>query len=327
VLAAAGTLVSAHAKAATARAVLVSARVNGGTGTRGAPETLADVGEREFAAPRYAPDGRRIVFQVGPGFPTALWVYHLSARTFTRIAPATAEGSTLSAAWTPDGRRLLFTSTPGVGRDTWGIWTQPADGGAPPQLLFTERGTPEGTAVAPDGRTLLYAIVSDTGGARRDLRAVDLPDGAPRPWLATPFDEFAPAFSPDGRWVAYVSDETGRREVYVRPFAGASGRVQVSAEGGTEPCWSPDGRRLFYRSGRRMVAAHVGPAGATPGLAVTARAVVFDGDYLAGGRVRDYDVAPDGRHVVMLQPTPGAAEVVVAVDWLGEVRDRLRGER
>lgn len=318
VLAAAGTLVLAREEAVTMRAVLVDAR--------GAPELLVEGGARELASPRYAPDGRRLALQVGPSFPGALWVYDLSAHTFSRIAPAATEGAVASPAWTHDGR-LLFTSTPGVGRDSWGIWMEPADGGTQAQPLITERGVPEGTAVSPDGRTVLYGMVSDTAGLRRDLRAVDLPNGTPRPWLATPFDEFSPAFSPDGRWVAYVSDETGRREVYVRPFTGASGRVQISADGGTEPCWSPDGRLIFYRRGPRMLAAHVTYAPTTPGLTVTEREVLFEGDFVAGTRVRNYDVAPDGRHFVMLRAAPRAGpDVVVAVDWLGEVRDRLSGK-
>lgn len=323
VLAEAGTLVSTHADVATARPVLVDARANDGRGAREPPVPLLEAGERTFASPRYAPDGRRIAFQVGQSFPGALWVYDLSAHTFSRIAPATTEGAVTSPAWTPDGR-LLYSSTPGIARDTWGIWMLPADGGARAQQLFTEHGIPEGTVVSPNGRTVLYGIVNDTAGLRRDLRVVDLPGGAPRAWLATPFDEFSPAFSHDGRWVAYVSDETGRREVYVRPFADTPGRVQVSADGGTEPCWSPDGRRIFYRAGRRLLAARVTYSATQPGLVVVAREVLVDGDFLAGTRVRDYDVAPDGRHIVMLQTAPSVSpEVVVAVDWLGEVHERM----
>lgn len=142
---------------------------------------------------------------------------------------------------------------------------------------------------------------------------------APRPFVSTAsYREFMPSVSLDGRWLAHVSDETGASEVYVRAFPGPGARYLVSAGGGSEPRWAPDGRRLFYRSGRAMIAARVSTV---PRFAVTGRDVLFEGDYVTGASHQNYDVTHDGREFLMMQREAGE-EVIMALNWFTELRAR-----
>ena len=136
-------------------------------------------------------------------------------------------------------------------------------------------------------------------------------DRAPSPFLATPFYEQTPMFSPDGRFLAYSSTESGRTEVYVQPYPGPGGVFPISTEGGQEPVWSADGRELFYRNGNRMMAVAVSTE---PDFTAGKPRILFEGPYetVTGG---NYDVSPDGRRFVMIQSeeesTPKQIHVVL----------------
>jgi serine/threonine-protein kinase len=172
----------------------------------------------------------------------------------------------------------------------------------------TDRAIEEGV-VSPDGRTLLYVM-------RGDLYAVPLDrDSAPATFLFSPAKNRMPRFSPDGRWVAFQSPISGRDEVYVTPWPGPGPRHQVSAGGGTEPVWSRDGRRLFYREGRKMMAATLDLTG---GARVTARTALFEGDFLSDPDRQQYDVAPDGRFV-LLRMTGEPTRISVVLNWQREL--------
>ena len=129
--------------------------------------------------------------------------------------------------------------------------------------------------------------------------AAERPEG--EPFLRTQFNEGAPAFSPNGHWLAYMSDESGRYEVYVQPYPGPGGKYQVSTEGGTEPVWNRNGKELFYRSGNRMMAADVTTQ---PSFSLGQSKMLFQGEYLRSpGTVVDYDVSGDGQRFLMIKPT------------------------
>ena len=137
--------------------------------------------------------------------------------------------------------------------------------------------------------------------------------GKPRPWLQTRSNEREARFSPDGRWVAYVSDQTGRFEVWVRAYNQAGGPIGISSDGGHEPAWSRDGRTIFYLAGTKMMAAKFDGSG-TPASAAPPR-VVFEGGFLPYNamRRRPYDVLPDGRIVVLQRVRPVVPESIVVV--------------
>lgn len=149
-------------------------------------------------------------------------------------------------------------------------------------------------------------------------------DGALQPILVEKYDAFMPALSPDDRWLAYASNESGRYEVYVRRYQKSGSAVQVSQDGGTEPTWSSDGRRIYFRDGRRMLVAQLNT---TPAVTITNRRALFtdtfDGDMPMPHR--NYDIAADGRHFVMLAATPDKQpQTIVVLNWLTELRTRLR---
>ena len=164
---------------------------------------------------------------------------------------------------------------------------------------------------------------SDTPDSNRDITLLPLTgERKPVPLLTSMDDTKHPRVSPDAKWLAYVSNESGREEVYVRALAGGGGRVPVSAGGGAEPLWSPDGRRIYYRSGAALVAATVVTS---PALAVTGREKLFEGPYTTDPFHPNYDVAPDGRSFVMLRPVEGNRQLVMVLNWIEELRRRTVG--
>jgi Tol biopolymer transport system component len=176
--------------------------------------------------------------------------------------------------------------------------------------------------LSPDGKTLLYRTLARKEDTGRDIwyRAMT-GDTTSKPFEVTPFDEAAPRFSADGKWVAYVSNESGTPEVFVRPFPGPGGRVQVSSGGGSDPVWAPDGKRIFYTDGSSFIVANLTTG---PALAVSSRQTLFSGDLASGGVHANYDVAKDGHHFLMVNSEAAPADLTVIVNWLADVKRRLR---
>lgn len=146
-------------------------------------------------------------------------------------------------------------------------------------------------------------------------------DGTSEPLLATPFNELGASISPDGRWVAYVSDESGRPEVYVRAYPGPGGRWLISTDGGNHPVWGPDGKEIFYRAfpGGGMVSV---PVEARTEFSPGRPSKLFDGRFEVGDRTfRSYDISPDGKRFLMVQGEEESAstEVVVVLNWFQEL--------
>jgi eukaryotic-like serine/threonine-protein kinase len=173
----------------------------------------------------------------------------------------------------------------------------------------------------PGGKGLIYTG-EKSPQSKGEIWRVSLDSGAtPVQILATAFDNGSPSLSPDGRWLAYTTNESGRDEVYVRSYPGAGGRWQVSLAGGTEPLWSPTGGEIFYRERDAMMAAAVRTQ---PGFEVTGRTKLFTGQYESGGfRDQDYSVTPDGRTFLMLQRVVGSRQaILVTLNWFDQFRAR-----
>jgi hypothetical protein len=128
--------------------------------------------------------------------------------------------------------------------------------------------------------------------------------------------------SPDGSWLAYTSNESGRPQVYVREFPGSGGKWQVSTDGGTEPMWAPNGRELFYRLGNKMVAVGIDTE---PAFTVGTRKVLFDEEYVPWRWHTNYDIHPDGKSFVMIKGGEGSTELVVVLNWAEELKRRVPG--
>ena len=159
----------------------------------------------------------------------------------------------------------------------------------------------------------------------RDILAYKRSSRTTEPFLATASNEGIPQFSPNGNWVAYVSDESGRQEIYVRPYPGPGGKWLVSTDGGTEPVWNPNGRELFYRSGTRMMAVDITTE---RGFAQGKPAELFRGDYVPiAAAATNYDVSRDGQRFLMVQRSAREhvtlMQIVVVLNWQEELKQRV----
>ena len=263
-----------------------------------------------YRIPRISADQSRVVFddccpQMHP--PTGdIWIYDLAARNTTRLTfDPIGEFHPL---WTPDDERVAFYS---YGRSL--DWKASTGSGDVSRLTEASNAVPQG--FSPDGRVLTYADLDDIFMVRLDG------DGTPEPLVATPARENGGYISPDGRWLAYTSDESGRSEIYVRPFPEVDeGRWQVSTNGGTEASWALDGRELFYRDGDKMMRVEVA---ATSAFAYKPPQVLFEGLYDTHAN-RNYDVARDGRFLMVKDVTPSdqasaRKHLVLVQNWLGEL--------
>jgi len=269
---------------------------------------------RRFHSPRFSPDGSRLLTDFLQQSSRDVWTLDLRQRTLSRL---TFENDGHDPAWSRDGRWVYYVHDAG-------IWRRRTDGGGAADSVYTGNDT-QALELTRDG-----AILGASGSGPFDL--VSLSATTPRtvtPLVATPFDEEAGTVSPDGRWLAYASDETGRPEIYVRPFAGggSGGKVLVSEGGGSEPRWSPDGRTLYYRGVKDgmqyLVAARVA-AGAD--FSVTARSPLFDvTDFDTAEPHANWDVAPDGRRFAMVD-VGAMTSMVFVLNWPLEVA-RGQGRR
>jgi eukaryotic-like serine/threonine-protein kinase len=269
-----------------------------------------------YADPRFSADGHRIAFEVAfLGGSSDIYVFDRTAGTTSRL---TFGGKNRYPVWSGDGTWIYFGTeheAPALSDD----YRIRSDGGRNAELVIGRPGYQWIDAITPDGGLLVRASSAESQGFDLLLRSPS--DTALRPFLATPRNEFAARLSPDGRWVAYTSDETGTNEVYVTTFPQASGRWQVSQGGGNEPVWAPDGRGLYYWAGDSLMEARL-DAGAA--FRIAGRTQVLRGQFHHFPRFAQYDVEPDDRGFVMVQQVSGPARsIVVAVNWLTELRERM----
>jgi dipeptidyl aminopeptidase/acylaminoacyl peptidase len=271
--------------------------------------------QRAYWGPRLAPDGQRLAFYAYEGAGGRAWIADLRSGTST---PITETGSVYFPVWSPDGTRVVYSENGDL------FWRQ-ADGSGAPTRLTTSSIPLSPSSWSPDGKAL--AVVAQTTSGR-DLWVLPIGEGeaVPRPWLSTRFNEAHPDWSPDGRWIAYDSDESGRSEVYVQPYPGPGARYAVSRDGGSTPVWARDGRELFYLE--------PGPDGqvtmmtvsltTTPGFSTGTPTRLFEGRFSASGPSRSYDVAADSQRFIMVQPREQpslpVAQIVVVQNWFEELQ-------
>jgi Tol biopolymer transport system component len=173
----------------------------------------------------------------------------------------------------------------------------------------------------PDGQVLTFMEINPKTGY--DVFTMSLKDRKAQPFVQTTALETAPRFSPDGHFIAYNSDESGRAEIYVRPYPGPGGKWQISTEGGTEPIWNPRGRELFYRNGNKLMAVEINTEST---FSAGKPRVLFEGPYVPTPRsFPDYDVSPDGQRFLMLRATDQAPpnQINVVLNWFEELKQKV----
>jgi serine/threonine-protein kinase len=275
---------------------------------RSGAETPLPLGARAFSRPRLSPDGQRLAFADGESNRRDIWTYDLATEKLTRV---TRQGVNQGPLWSRDGRHLTYTSSREGGSQ---LITQRPDGSGTPASLLTSSHVLWAATWTADSRALLYVDVPPTD----DYRVFLLPtDGRSQPLLHAERRRWGPELSPDGRWLAFTSDETGSNEIHVEPFPASGARQQISVDGGNEARWSRDGRELFYRSGPRLFAVRVDTSN---GFTAGKPTVLFERQY-----VSDYDVAPDGRFLMIKRGDDEQAQprLHVVVNWVDELVRRV----
>jgi serine/threonine-protein kinase len=298
-----GTLVAAPADAA--RGALRLSWVN----REGIGEAL-DMANQSVNSVRLSPDEGRFALDSG----TSIAIVDLSRRSITRL---TLSQRSSRPAWSHDGRRLYF----GLEKDRhFQVFSRAADnsGATVPEFPSVVQEVP--LRVSRDGSVLLSASLDEDGMTRLLTRPISGADGRnPGTVLTSPYVDFGADLSPDARWVAYTSDESGGYEVYVNPASGADRRWRVSIEGGVRPIWSRDGKEIFYLCGSRFMSAPVVVEGDE--LVVGTPKILFENH-----RISTFDASRDGkRFLVAEDPNPGAqTRLDVAVNWGAEVKRKVR---
>jgi serine/threonine-protein kinase len=274
---------------------------------------------QQFRLPRFSPDGGRIAVEIAGDRTDAasdIWIFDRRTSALTRF---TSGGGHTDPIWTPDGRRLAFSERRSGSID---VHWQAADGGSPPEPLVTGPGNQWPWSWTPDGKTILYDENAPGRTTRIMARATDT-TATPRAIVESEFANRLGKLSPSGQWLAYTSNETGRTEVFVRPFPGPGGKQQISTTGGDQPMWSRDEKELFYRAGNKLVAASL-QIGSD--IVVRSRVELFDDDFETSNAT-NYDVSPDGKSFVMLQRVEDTRQITVMVNWLDEIRRRTSSQQ
>jgi eukaryotic-like serine/threonine-protein kinase len=266
-----------------------------------------------YFQPRLSPDGTRMAVTVGGSDYDDVWLYDLARSAWSRF---TLEGNNGFPLWTPDGHKLTYVSDK-AGPDN--MYSKPLDGSGADERVVASDLPNYPFSWSRDG---VLAFVSVSPRTQQDLWILR-PDQnkRPTPLLETPFGEGAPVFSPDGRQLAYVSNESGRTEIYIRPFPGPGQSVTISTDGGNEPVWSRTGRELFYRSGDAMMAVDIT---AGPGFAAGRPKRLFERPFESSLTFwANYDVASDGQRFLMvkrLDQDEAPAQINVMLNWGDELK-------
>jgi Tol biopolymer transport system component len=277
-----------------------------------------------WADPRFSADGMKLAFDIVAVIRTDLWVYDLTRHTATRLP---FDGTTRTPVWTPDSNRIAFAAAP-AGRIQQGLYWQRADGtGGVQQLTDLSSQTPIPSSFHPSGKYLAFSQTTNNGG---DLMILPLEGdensgwkpGKPSVFLSTPANERKPMFSRDGRWIAYVSDENGQADVFVRQFPGGGRKVQISPNGGLDPTFSQTRNELLYRGSDKHIMV----------VPYTVEGDSFKPDkpriwseQMISARVgqNSYDLHPDGERLAAGLPTGQAEEKLDKVTFIFNFFDEL----
>jgi eukaryotic-like serine/threonine-protein kinase len=259
-----------------------------------------------------SPDGRlAAVVTATPA--RGIWIYDFARSTLAPLV--TSEGSSFAPVWAPDGRRIAYRGTrSGFQNMFW----KAIDGTTSEERLTIGNKMQTTGSWSPDGKWLSF---EESGGPTGpDILVLNVEDGKPRDFVRTSSTELDSRFSPDGHWVAFGSNQSGRYQIYVQPFPGPGARLQISTEGGTMPLWSREGRELFYLNGNELMAVDVITQ---PSFHAGRPRLLFQGRYVTNGPGFPFDISPDGRRFLMIeavQPEQAVTQINVVINWFEELK-------
>jgi serine/threonine-protein kinase len=292
------------------------------TDRSGKTETLP-LPPASYLYPRLSPDGRYLAVEVeGPNHD--LHIYDFARGVLTKV---TTDGHSHDPVWAPDNKRVAFRSWISGGMT---MWMMPVDRSAKPVRVDPSGTRQSPVSISPDGRYLAFDQKSDD--TSDDAWVLPLDGGPAKPVAQSRFDEGSPKFSPDGKWIAYASAESGRSEIYVQPFPGPGPKVQISNGGGFDPVWQRSGPELYYRSGPKMMAVSIDT---TSAIRVSPPRQLWEGNYSSGAASScgmpgvtssNYDVTADGRRFLMVRDEDArifSTKIVVVLNWAEELKAKM----
>jgi Tol biopolymer transport system component len=274
--------------------------------SRAGAEQPMNAAIRGYAAPRISPDGSRVVVQAGN-----LWLQDLARSTFTRLAATREEATAAFPMWSADGRKVMV-------RTSLGLTMHDADGSGHSEVIPGTSEFDYPAQMTADGATLVFL----RSGQETSFDIMTMPLGNPgqiRALVKTSAYEGGARLSPDGKWLSYVSNESGQNEIYIRPFGGPDRRWQISSQGGTQALWNPNGREVFYRDGNKMMGVDVTAAG--DDLKLSPAHLLFEQRYAfgAGITIANYDVSHDGQRFLMVKDEAGAGRLSVVLNAFADL--------
>jgi len=280
---------------------------------QGNTDTAQVLASGDYWAPSLSPDGRRLaITTTRRGMET--WLLELDRGALSRF---TFKGSNHIAIWTPDGRRLAFSSDR---EGAHNLFWKMADGGGAAERLTASDYHQDPASWSPDGKTLAYAEAHPETSEDIWLLHVD-GEFQEVPFLQTEFSERRPMISPNGRWLAYESNESGQFEVYLLPFPDGGRKSPISTDGGTEPAWAPNGGELFYRNGGKLMVVDVE---SEPEFRAGRPRLLFEGPFVLSGGFGspDYQISPDSQRFLMLKRRPQSPrnQIHVILNWFEELK-------
>jgi Tol biopolymer transport system component/predicted Ser/Thr protein kinase len=267
---------------------------------------------RNYHSVSISPDGMFVAFSIAHGDGSDIWLYDITRKT---LNPLTSNGGSSNPVWTPDGKRIIYSSFDN-------LVCQNADGSGGPERLETIDDFRLPTSCSPDGGKLLV-LTSDPEHFKLDhdiwiIQLAGEAKGRAAPFARRNNNQRHAVWSPDGRWVAYSSEESGSWEIYAEPYPGPGPKSLISTQGGIQPVWSRDGKELYYLRGGKVIAAAVETG---PQLRVVDSRELFEGRYLSCLSCQTYDVGPDGRFLMVQDPQePAPAGINVVLNWFEELK-------
>jgi serine/threonine-protein kinase len=273
-------------------------------------EELLAAEPQGYQSPRISPDGSRLAITISESGGSDVWIYDLEGEILTRFTfdPAVDH----FPVWTPDGQRIVFDSSrAGAGHN---LFWKAADGTGQVERLTTSPNYQMADSFSPDGKRLVFREVAEP----RDLQLLSMEDErTSQPLIQSQFNDTRGRISPNGHWIAYESDESGRQEIHVRPFPNVEeGKWQISSDGGQTPVWGPNGQELFYRNGEAMMVVNIQTE---PTFTAGSPVVLFTGRYTST-LVVNYDISPDGQRFLMIKEEEGPGQINVVLNWFEELK-------